>query len=403
MSGSPSPAGQGGGAFVLSAMTVVTGLVSTSMYIVPVLGPTMAPAFGVSPLAVGHYVSLIFAGSIFGGALGGDFVMRYGPVRVHQAALVACMLGMLLLLAGSPWLGVASGLLVGVGSGATTPAAGQMLRRTTPMDRMNLAFSIRQTGVPLGGVLAGLAAPVLESQLGWRGALIALVVVSVPVALLLQSIRAALDDERSGTHVVGLSSLTDMPAAVRAAPGLGTLAIISLGLAAAQMSLTSYFVTYLHARFDYTLVAAGALLSVVQMAGLGARLACGYAADRWFGAPRLLLGLALSTGVLFIAVGLLGTGTPAFVLTLLAAGLGACAMGWNGVYLSEVARRAPPGTGARTMSAIIPFTFGGALVGPPLFSAVAAGTGSYGAGFIAVSLMPLAGAAVMFRRWALFR
>ena len=113
--------------------------------------------------------------------------------------------------------------------------------------------------------------------------------------------------------------------------------------------------------------------------------------------------MAAATGVAFIVLGTIGPAAPAIALTLLAVGLGACAMGWNGLFLSEVARRAPPGTGARTMSAIIPFTFAGALVGPPLFSAVAAASGSYGAGFVAVSLMPLIAAAVMFHRRAWFR
>ena len=54
------------------------------------------------------------------------------------------------------------------------------------------------------------------------------------------------------------------------------------------------------------------------------------------------------------------------------------------------------------MSAIIPFTFSGALVGPPLFAAVASISGSYGGAFAAVALLPLLGAAVMFKRRALF-
>jgi MFS family permease len=247
---------KGGGFILLAVMTLASALISASMYVVPVLGPTMTPAFGVSPLAVGHYVSLIFVGSIVGGALGGDFVMRYGPIRVHQAALVAGVLGMALMLAGSLVLAVLSALLIGVGSGASTPAASQMLRRSTPADRMNLAFSIRQTGVPLGGVLAGLFAPMLEARLGWQGALIAVVAVSLPLVALLQPMRRTLDDARASSHRITLSSLADMPAAVRAAPGLGTLALVSVGFAAAQMSLTGYFVTYLHEHAGHSLVAA---------------------------------------------------------------------------------------------------------------------------------------------------
>ncbi len=89
-----------------------------------------------------------------------------GPIRTSQAALVACVAG--LGLVSVPQLGaaIAGALLLGVGYGPITPASSQMLARTTPPERYALVFSVKQTGVPLGGALAGLMVPVVLDAAG---------------------------------------------------------------------------------------------------------------------------------------------------------------------------------------------------------------------------------------------
>ena len=68
---------------------------------------------------------------------------------------------------------------------------------------------------------------------------------------------------------------------------------------------------------------------------------------------------------------------------------GACAVGWNGVYLAEVARQAPPGMAGLATGGTLVFTFLGVVLGPPLFGALSGAFGSYRAGF-AVLAVPLA-------------
>jgi hypothetical protein len=68
---------------------------------------------------------------------------------------------------------------------------------------------------------------------------------------------------------------------------------------------------------------------------------------------------------------------------------GATAVGWNGVFLAEVARLAPEGRVAYLTGGTQFFTFAGVLIGPPLIGAIAAAAGSYGAGFVATAALPL--------------
>ena len=73
-----------------------------------------------------------------------------------------CLAG--LLLAASAWMPLVllGGFVVGLGYGPATPASSVILVRTAPREIFSLVFSIKQTGVPAGGVLAGLVVPVLR-------------------------------------------------------------------------------------------------------------------------------------------------------------------------------------------------------------------------------------------------
>jgi hypothetical protein len=68
---------------------------------------------------------------------------------------------------------------------------------------------------------------------------------------------------------------------------------------------------------------------------------------------------------------------------------GATAIGWNGVYLSEVARIAPGGKAGAATGASLAMTYAGVVVLPMLFWAVHAVSASYAAAFIAVGSLTL--------------
>ena len=76
---------------------------------------------------------------------------------------------------------------------------------------------------------------------------------------------------------------------------------------------------------------------------------------------------------------------------------GASAIGWNGVYLSEVARQAPEGKASMATGGTLTFTFLGVVIGPPIFGALSTAFGSYRAGFLALVLTSSLCAWVLFR------
>jgi MFS family permease len=58
--------------------------------------------------------------------------------------------------------------IMGLGYGPVTPASSHLLARNAPLGIMALVFSIKQTGVPLGGAMAGAIVPHLVIFCGWR-------------------------------------------------------------------------------------------------------------------------------------------------------------------------------------------------------------------------------------------
>src|SRR5690606_37800322 len=60
----------------------------------------------------------------------------------------------------------------------------------------NLIFSLKQTGVPLGGMAAALVAPPVAHAFGWRTALLVVLVSAIAMLALLQPVRRQWDDDR---------------------------------------------------------------------------------------------------------------------------------------------------------------------------------------------------------------
>jgi MFS family permease len=375
---------------------VIQALVAMALLSLPVVAPVVAQTLQVSPALVGLYVSVTYAGAMVATLMGGATVARMGAIRVSQWGLVLCALG--LLLCAVPWLPsmVLGAVLIGLGYGPITPASSHLLARTTPKHQMSLVFSIKQTGVPLGSMLAGAVVPPLALLGNWQLSLVAVAAVCLMCAWVSQSLRAELDSDRQPDTRIRWGSLIEPIRLVLAQRALRIMAACSFMFSMVQLSLTTYLVTFLHDDLSYGLVAAGLALSVTQLGGIGGRVVWGYVADRWLGARRMLLLLASMMALGALASAFLTTDTPhALVIAILVA-FGASAIGWNGVYLAEVARRAPPGMASMATGGTLAFTFLGVVLGPPMFGALSGLFGTYRAGFVGLMVVASVSGTVLY-------
>jgi len=375
---------------------VIQAMVAMALLTLPVIAPMVAQTLEVSPALVGLYVSVTYAGAMVATLMGGATVARMGAIRVSQWGLVLCAAG--LVLCAVPWLPamVLGAVCIGLGYGPITPASSHLLARTTPPAQMSLVFSIKQTGVPLGSMLAGAIVPPLALVIDWPMSMGVVAALCLVCAAVSQGLRADLDSDRQAGTPMRWGSLIEPIRLVLAHRALLTMASCSFMFSMVQLCLTTYLVTFLHEDLSYGLVAAGLALSVTQFGGIGGRVVWGYVADRWLGARRMLLLLAsmMATGAL--ASAFLTPDTPHGVVIAILVGFGASAIGWNGVYLAEVARRAPPGMASMATGGTLAFTFLGVVVGPPLFGALSGLFGTYRAGFVGLMVMASLSGAVLY-------
>ncbi|MVW77521.1 MFS transporter [Bordetella sp. 02P26C-1] len=374
---------------VLGITLAVQALVSAAALVVPVLAPVLSASTGVGAEMVGLYVALVYVGAMAGSLTAGNWVVRLGAIRASQCGLALCAAGLLCSLSGQVALLAVGALLLGLGYGPITPASSHLLIRTTPPHRMSFVFSVKQTGVPLGGVLAGMLAPKLEIAVGWRGALLVTAIACLACAALAQLVRAELDADRRPGRSALLGDLRAPLALIFSRRPLALLAIVSLCFSAVQWSYSAYVVTYLHEDLAYTLVAAGMMLSLGQVAGVAGRLFWGWCSDRYLGPVKTLTVLALLMTLGMLVLALLPGNAPTVLVALSLMVLGAAAVGWNGVYLAEIARQAPVGRASLATGGALTCTFLGVVLGPPIFGAMATLMGSYRVAFILIVLPAL--------------
>lgn len=110
----------------------------------------------------------------------------------------------------------------------------------------------------------------------------------------------------------------------------------------------------------------------------------------------MLLILASMMALGALAAAFLTPETPRVVVLGILVTFGASAIGWNGVYLAEVARRAPTGMASMATGGTLSFTFLGVVVGPPMFGALSGLFGTYRAGFLGLMVMACVSGTVLY-------
>ncbi len=375
---------------VLAATTVALTFSATTALFPSAIAPEIAAGLGVSPSLIGVQVSVLYLGAMISSLLGGGISRRLGACRTTQWAVMIFGLGGLLAAAPNGLAFMLASLMIGLGYGLTNPAASHLLVRFTNPARRGLVFSIKQTGVPLGGVIAGAAAPLLAVNYGWQAAMAALAVPAILGLIALQQRRNHWDDDRDPAAQWIASPLSDIRL-VWETPALRWTALASFFFSATQLCLTVFTVTLLVEDLNIALVTAGLVMAAVQICGVGGRVLWGWAADRLANGSLTLLVINSLAVLLALIVALMQPDWPLIVVAAVLCVFGGLALGWNGVYLAEIARNAPSGHVARASGGSLFITFSGVLIGPAAFTGLHLLTQSYSQTFFAVAACSLIG------------
>jgi sugar phosphate permease len=373
---------------VLAAGTAAQASYSALGIGLPVLAPTLRAEYGLTLGEVGLLLSAGWVGSLL-------TLLPWGLAadRLGERAVLTVGLGVsALCLAAAAYADDFAVLLVllalaGAAGASVNSASGRAVMHWFGASERGLALGIRQTAVPLGGLVAALVLPALATAGGSEAAFLFVAALCAGGAVAGGLVL------RGGARI---ESPELEPATVSSTLRDGRLWRLSFGsglFVYAQVAVIGYGVLFLHDEHGLSDEAAALVIAAAQVFAVGLRIGAGRWSDvmRARVRPLRLLGAAIAAGVGITAA---LAGGPLWLLVPCLAVAGGLSMAWNGLAFTAAAELAGP----RRSGAAIGFqqTMLAALgvAAPVVFAYFVSGT-SWRAGFALAALFPLAGAVAL--------
>lgn len=372
----------------LSAMFGQQTFASIGRSLPTVIAPAIITDLSLDPAWVGVYVSLAAFGSLVFQLGCGSFIIRYGALRMSQVALVCVAAGLAAGSTGLMLMFAVSAVIGGGGAAMSTPASSHLLGRYTPMRYLPLVFSIKQTAVPAGLLLAGLLGPAITDWISWRAALDIAAIASLAFALLLQPLAREYDSDRDPSRQFRVSDFATTIISVLSTTEMRNLSLACFAFNGLQTVFTSYFIIFL-VEAGYGLAGAGLVFSIAMLVAVPGRILWGWLGSTIVSPRAIMAGLALGMAGSTLAMGFFGPAWPVVLTGFVAICLSMTVMSWHGVMLAEAARLAPPGQRGAATGGMLSFGQVGALLLPLVYAALLWATGSHGLGFAVCGLPAL--------------
>ncbi|WP_332696597.1 MFS transporter [Bosea sp. (in: a-proteobacteria)] len=391
------PAATPGWVSALLAMIVVQMATAFLTRVTPTIAPAVAAELQWSDAVIGYLSSIATVGSITFLVMGAPLMRRFGSIRALQLGLGLGIFGLCFLLPPLLPVAMAGAFLIGLGYGPSSPAGSDVLHRIAPPRHHALIFSLKQAGVPAGGIIAGLALPPIVAAYGWRASLLFSALLVVAVILVVQPMRSQIDAGRERQQslapgaFLSLSNVLEPLRALRGSASVMRIAAVGACLAIGQGIWFAYLITFAVSELGYDLRAAGLAFALMQATGVLGRVLLGWVADRMRATIRLLALVCLASGLTSLALMLATPTWPSWLFYALAAVAGITVSSWNGVQIAEIARRSPAGRIREAASGATVVVFLGYVAGPLSFALLVATTGRFDLGFLLCAAAGLLG------------
>jgi len=354
-----------------------------------VLGPDLVADFGLTLVELGLLTTIFF---LVGGTLSlvaGPSTDRLGarPVMVGSFVIVAvAVLGMSVAPTAVALLGwsAVAGLALATGNPVTNKLVSLHLR---PGQR-GLTMGGKQAGVQLGVFLAGAVLAPLSLLVGWRMALAATAVIPV-----LAAIATLLAVPRDPVNVASAPAASTHPIG----PEIRLLAVYAGLMGIATSCVYAYLPLYMTDGAGFTQSQAGEVVALMGIAGVGARIAWGWASEK---VPSLAMPLVVfGTGgcVSALLTAALGASHP-WLAYLVAALFGTTVLAWNTVGMMAVLGVVDARSAGRASGIVLFGFYGGFVPGPIAFGWIVEASSQYSLAWSLVAASTLM-AAVLAAGW----
>lgn len=370
---------------VLAAGTAAQTSFSAVIVGLPVLAPTLRDAHDLSLVQVGVVLDALWIGTLLTLLPWGMLADRVGERIVLATGLVACAAA--LVGAGSAGGFGSLVLLVGLAGAAgasVNAASGRAVMQWFPASERGFALGVRQTAIPVGGLISALVLPALALRTSFVFLAALCVAGAVFGAAVIREREGAVEDDALEPRGLG-ATLRDHRLWLLC--GGSSLYLV------AQLAITGFLVLFLHDERGLSEAAAAGVLAGVQVVAAAMRIGGGRWSDRLGSRVRPLRIVGLGSAVtLAVATALLSAPLPLLIAAFVLAG--GLSMSWNGLSFTaaaEIAGRMRAGAALGMQQSAL--AAAGAIV-PPAFAAIVAAS-SWRLGFALSAAFPLAGVALL--------
>jgi sugar phosphate permease len=367
---------------VLAAGTAAQTGAATFGIGLPVIAPALQEEYALSIGEVGFLLAAPWVGATATLLLWGLAADRFG----ERVVLALGLGGGAVLIAAAAYAPSFENLLgllalAGAAGSSVQSASGRAVMQWFPANERGLALGIRQTSIPLGGLVAALTLPGLVAAGGTEAALLFLAAMSAAGAL-------------AGAVVLRGRGVADGIEVDSVAQTLrdGRLWRLCFGSSIylyAQVAVIGFGVLFLHDDHGLSQQSAALVFAAAQLLAAFFRISAGRWSDllRSRVVPLRRVGLVIAASMVVTAV---LAGGPLWLLVPVLAFAGGLTMAWNGLAFTAAAELAGPARSGAAIGFQQTVLSGYGVAAPVVFAASVSWL-SWSAAFALAALFPLAG------------
>ena len=352
------------------------------------LAPVIRPELGLSVTQVGLLVSGYYTAQTIGALPAGGLVDRVGVGRALVVSHLLLAAGALAFAHAGSFAGaVAATTVMGFGYSIVNPATASGILAWFSARRRATAMGFKQTGVPIGGVLAA-GNGALAVLFSWQSLFVAvacMVFLNGLLCLLLVE-RVQARPRRSVTDTVRQMLEVGRVTNIR------VLFLANIPWNMGQSNFFAYLTTFMRDAAGASQPVAGLVLGLAQVSSAFGRIGWGVVSDTLFLGRRkaVTVGLCAASAVLMLCMTAVGEG-GLWLGVVLALGLGVTIASYPTLAQTLAVESVPASRSGAAMGYSLVGTSIGGVVGPPIFGAVVDHTGDLADGWITTGLFVAAG------------
>lgn len=276
----------------------------------------------------------------------------------------------------------------GIGCGFLFPSTTQGVVVWFPPRERATVMGLKQTAVNIGGMITAATLPAVALALGWRYGFLFIGLLAIVIGALSLTFYK---EPSASSYSASSPTVDENPVPVHEIlknREIWLLAWCGLCLTWVEMALVAHLVLYLTEVLLFSVITAGGLAAMTEIAGAIARPGSGLLSDRAFNGNRKQV-FMLTAGITCITCLIIGFFGPKLAWTLypILFVLGMGSKSFGGIHLtlvSEIGGRRGAGKAVGFVGII---NIGGGVVGPPLFGLIVDSSHSYTLAMLSLALL----------------